>query len=123
MKLYKICIFITIVFIGFCAFNIVDAIRIDFLNKSTGLQPPPLDVNSNISRNINLQINQNQSGSSIGSNSLSTGATLNSERSNLNGNKSASHTYNFLWFIIFPIIVILIAVLFFYAIKKKKISG
>jgi hypothetical protein len=120
-------IFITVVLMGFCALNIADAIRIDFLNKSTGLQPPPLNVSTNISGNINSYVNQDQPAQNPqNSNLLPKGASFNSVASNQVGNaltsKNISHQYNFLWLAFFLMIAVLAAVLFFYAVKKKRLS-
>jgi len=118
MKLYKIYIFIIFIFISACVFSTASAIKIDYLNKTSSLQPPPLDATSNVSGNKIPSYNQDQSGQNLPSSNLSpAGDQTNFKASDL---KKTNANYSFLWWIIIFVAVFFIVIVVLYKIKRER---
>ena len=117
MKLYKIYFFITIIFMGLYAFDIANAIRIDFLEKSTSLQPVPFNTSPNLSGDMDFRTGQTNRPDS-GTNPLS--VILTGKNSAIKNGTNAGEIFslrNIFWLIIF---LMVLAVVFIYLKPNKK---
>lgn len=115
MKQYKNFILILIILTSLCFFSIVEAIKLDFLENSPSLQPPP-----NIPSGVISDTNQNQPLQKLPAPNSLQGDNL-SDSENNNSKTKTDFQYNFLEKIIVLIVVVIICVLLFYIIKKKNL--
>jgi hypothetical protein len=116
MKIHKIFIVI-IIFTAFFFAGATRAVRVDFLKKPSGLQPPPIPVNSGVLENENFKFSQNQQAKIPADlNSLHSAKTL----YNVLPEKSTGHWNVFILVSVFFAIVILVAGIFLYANKKMN---
>jgi len=120
MKLFKIFIFVATILIGLCASDFTYAIRVDFLKNSPSLQPP-----TNISGGINSNVNQNQSGQNLPNYNFSPAREPSDfNKVDLKNNdllsKNITHEHNFLWWIIFSIIIIFVLIVVLYVMDKRQ---
>jgi len=120
MKLYKIYIFIIFIFIGACVFSTVSAIKIDYLNKTSSLQPPPLDATSNVSGNKNTGFDQVKPGPNL----LNPDFLPTDDKSNADkvGFKNALNKGGLIWWIVVFVAVFFVAIVVLYKVKKKRVS-
>ncbi len=116
MTTHKIFIFITFIFFGLCFFNNAEAIRVDFLNKSSSVQPPPLNATQNVSGNIKLHNGLIQKDIGLpNSESLK-----NKDNQNFDKKKIDKQSNAYIGWDIFFVIVILILSLSLYLILRRK---
>jgi len=117
MKFFKIYIFILVISLGLCAFNAVDAIRINFLNNNQhSLQPVPINPQPNVFENMNFNANQTK----VGPNQILPNSEKNNSGSAALVKKNTSQKNYLTWLLVFFIFIVFAAAFILYFMRRKR---